>query len=120
MTVLIGYLVFNLPIVILLCFLVVAAPIYFAGQKDAIEKIDAFVASGGCTPTAPNPKRRTATCVKVNLGKDEKSIDGLLLIASDKAIAIYDPLTTGIRLIYPKDGAILSSTFRPEPIHKKS
>lgn len=107
------YLAINLPIMAAMAFLFLIAPIYFVGERVAIRNIDDFVSHGACAPKTQNRRTRHSACVTVSPGKDLAPIEGLLLVSTEKAIAVYDPKDSVVKVIYPKDGPVAASTFLP-------
>lgn len=82
-----------IPTVFLLVLALFVLPAHNLGNRAAHEDIAAFIANGKCTDK-PVEKHTTLPCVELKTDNGSKALaQGLLLVSSDKAVAIYDPVT---------------------------
>jgi hypothetical protein len=111
-----SYLLIYLPIAMAFAMLLIFAPISDVGARSALSMIDDFNTSGKCSGASSN---RRARCVLIAVGK-ERPFEALLLLASDKAVSVYDPNERAVRSLQLKDGIEIRTVIRdPLPPKRK-
>ena len=116
-----GLLLAAIPYVLLLILAFLVLPTHTIGARAATEEIDRFIGSGGCTAT-PRNGRHSSPCVTLNTDNGNKQLaSGLLLMSSEKAVAIFDPSAAGkasVRLFVLEKGMTLSRDYAFSPTLK--
>lgn len=106
---LVTYVLIVAPLSIAVLLVSLWLPVSNAGASTAYGAISKFNAEGQCEKQMKETKVRPCVCVVPK--KEGRPFEGLLLIASEKSVAIYDPALNMVRSLHPKDGVEIRTTF---------
>jgi hypothetical protein len=114
----IGFIVFYVPLAVAFLFALSLAPFESAGASAARDRIDNFLANGGCESNKEEKNSRRPICATFTSKDIAQRIKGFILLSSDKAITIYDVDTNRIKTFFPKDGLMIEGKLRPPSLAK--
>jgi hypothetical protein len=113
-----GFLAIYIPILFTVLLAIYTLPIRSLGAEAAYARIDNFYINGGCTPKNVVTGSRNPVCLTFSSKDFSQSIEGIILLSSDKAITILEANTNRIKTFFPKDAVMIEGKLRPPAVSK--
>jgi hypothetical protein len=113
-----GFLAIYIPMLFTVLLAIFTLPIHSLGAKAAHARIDDFLADGGCAAKKVEDNSRTPVCLTFSSNGFSQSIEGIILLSSDKAITVFDAHNNRIKTLFLKDAVMIDGKLQPHALSK--